>query len=74
MVFGADFDPFLIRASQMNMVMTGDGRGHLYNINSLEFPNGHLKQVEEAAKDIPFGSIDILMTNIVKPCSPRCRC
>ncbi|HEY9830776.1 MAG TPA: N-6 DNA methylase, partial [Stenomitos sp.] len=39
-VFGADFDPFLIKASQMNMVMAGDGRGHLYHINSLEFPNG----------------------------------
>ena len=32
-IFGADFDPFLIRASQMNMVMAGDGRGHLYHIN-----------------------------------------
>lgn len=63
MVFGADFDPFLIRASQMNMVMAGDGRGHLYHINSLEFPKGHLNQVPEAIKDIPFGSIDVLMTN-----------
>lgn len=25
-VFGADFDPFLIRAAQMNMVLAGDGR------------------------------------------------
>ena len=38
MVFGSDFDPFLIRASQMNMVMAGDGRGHIYHMNSLEFP------------------------------------
>ena len=64
MVFGADFDPFLIRASQMNMVMAGDGRGHLYHINSLEFPGGHLPQVEDAKKDLlPFGSFDIVMTN-----------
>jgi type I restriction enzyme M protein len=35
-VFGADFDPFLIRAAQMNMGLAGDGRGHLYNINSLD--------------------------------------
>ena len=62
-VFGADFDPFLIRASQMNMVMAGDGRGHLYHINSLEFPNGHLPQVPDAGLDIPLGSIDVLMTN-----------
>ena len=64
MVFGADFDPFLIRASQMNMVMAGDGRGHLYHINSLEFPGGHLPQVKDAKKDLlPFGSFDVVMTN-----------
>lgn len=63
MVFGADFDPFLIRASQMNMVMAGDGHGHLYHINSLEFPKGHLPNLSDAVKDIPLGSIDVLMTN-----------
>lgn len=62
-VFGADFDPFLIRAAQMNMVLAGDGRGHLYNINSLEFPMGHLQDVSNARKDIPLGSIDIVATN-----------
>ncbi|MCP4152367.1 MAG: N-6 DNA methylase, partial [bacterium] len=45
------------------MVMAGDGRGHLYHINSLEFPEGHLKQKQEASKDIPLGSIDVIMTN-----------
>lgn len=64
MVFGSDFDPFLIRASQMNMVMAGDGRGHLYHLNSLEFPGGHLPQVKDAKKDLlPFGSFDVVMTN-----------
>ncbi len=62
-VFGADFDPFLIRAAQMNMVLAGDGRGHLYNINSLEFPKGHLLDLEAARKDIPLGSVDVLATN-----------
>jgi type I restriction enzyme M protein len=62
MVFGSDFDQFLVRATQMNMVMAGDGRGHLYHMNSLEFPNGHL-QDKEAAKEIPFNSIDVMMTN-----------
>ena len=62
-VFGCDFDPFLIRASQMNMVMAGDGKGHLYNINSLEFPEGYLPGVKTASKDIPFGSVDVVMTN-----------
>ncbi|SEM70953.1 type I restriction enzyme M protein [Syntrophus gentianae] len=62
-VFGADFDPFLIRAAQMNMVLAGDGGGHIYNINSLEFPQGHLSDLEIAKDEIPLGSIDILATN-----------
>jgi len=62
-VFGADFDPFLIRAAQMNMVLAGDGRGHIYNINSLEFPLGHLADLPGAKKEIPLGSVDIIATN-----------
>ena len=62
-VYGADFDPFLIRASQMNMVMAGDGRGHIYHINSLEFPGGHLPDLNKAKDEIKLGSIDIVMTN-----------
>jgi type I restriction enzyme M protein len=62
-VFGCDFDPFLIRASQMNMVMAGDGKGHLYHLNSLEFPDGHLTGVKSAQRHIPFGSMDVVMTN-----------
>jgi len=62
-VFGCDFDPFLIRASQMNMVMAGDGKGHLYHLNSLEFPEGHLNGVKLAQRHLPFGSIDVVMTN-----------
>lgn len=62
-VFGADFDPFLIRATQMNMVMAGDGKGHLYHLNSLEFPNGHLDGVEPARKEASLGSMDVVMTN-----------
>ncbi|MXZ74169.1 MAG: N-6 DNA methylase [Gemmatimonadetes bacterium] len=62
-VYGADFDPFLIRAAQMNMVLAGDGRGHIYNINSLEFPFGHLSDLPVAKKDIPLGSVDIIATN-----------
>lgn len=62
-LFGCDFDPFLIRASQMNMVMAGDGKGHLYHLNSLEFPNGHLNGVKTAERSIPLGSMDVVMTN-----------
>jgi len=62
-VFGADFDPFLIRAAQMNMVFAGDGRGHIYNINSLEFPKGYLADLGDAKNDVPLGTIDIIATN-----------
>lgn len=62
-VFGADFDPFLIRAAQMNMVLAGDGRGHIYNMNSLEFPLGHLADLRGAKKEIPLGSVDVIATN-----------
>ena len=62
-VFGCDFDPFLIRASQMNMVMAGDGKGHLYHLNSLEFPAGHLDGVKSARRAARFGSVDVVMTN-----------
>lgn len=62
-VFGADFDPFLIRAAQMNMVLSGDGRGHIYNINSLEFPFGHLADLSRVKQEIPLGSVDIIATN-----------
>ena len=62
-VFGCDFDPFLIRARQMNMVMAGDGKGHLYHLNSLEFPAGHLDGVRSARRAAPLGSVDVVMTN-----------
>ena len=62
-VFGCDFDPFLIRASQMNMVMAGDGKGHLYHLNSLEFPKGHLDGVKSARRAARLGSVDVVMTN-----------
>jgi type I restriction enzyme M protein len=62
-VLGCDFDPFLIRATQMNMVMAGDGKGHLYHLNSLEFPSGHLDGLDPARKEIPLESVDVVMTN-----------
>ncbi len=62
-LFGADFDPFLVRAAQMNVMMAGNSLGHLYHMNSLEFPSGHLPGVPPAKDKIPLGSIDIIMTN-----------
>lgn len=62
-LFGADFDPFLVRAAQMNVMMAGNGLGHLFHMNSLEFPVGHLPGVKPANEAIPLGSIDVVATN-----------
>jgi len=62
-IYGADFDPFLVRAAQMNLVMASNSEGGIFNMNSLEFPRGHLPGVEEATTAVPFGSVDVVMTN-----------
>ena len=62
-LFGADFDPFLVRAAQMNVMMAGNSLGHLYHMNSLEFPAGHLPGVQPGRENIPLGSVDVIMTN-----------
>ena len=63
MVYGADFDPFLIRAAQMNMVLAGDGKGHIYHINSLEYPMGHMLYVDKVKNELGFETVDIIATN-----------
>jgi type I restriction enzyme M protein len=36
-LFGFDVDGDLRKAARMNMVMNGDGHGHIFNFNSLEY-------------------------------------
>lgn len=62
-VFGADFDPFLVRAAKMNVVLASQADGNIYHIDSLAFPNGYLDSLEDAKRRIPLGSIDVLLTN-----------
>lgn len=69
-LFGCDFDPFLCRASQMNVVMASNAMANIYHMNSLEYPHGHLKGVEPAKKTIPVGdssgkdgNVDVILTN-----------
>lgn len=62
-LFGSDFDPFLVRASTMNVLMAANVEGNIYHMDSLAFPHGHLPGNDLAKKHIPFGSIDVLMTN-----------
>lgn len=56
MIFGFDFDPDLKKAARMNMVMAGDGHANIYNINSLEYPQGSKPDVSLIA-DAVAGSI-----------------
>lgn len=62
-LFGADFDPFLVRAAQMNAVMASNTEAHLFHLNSLEFPKGHLPGLAEAEKSAKLGTMDVVMTN-----------
>jgi type I restriction enzyme M protein len=62
-LFGADFDPALVRATTMNLMMAAGSRAHIYHLDSLSFPNGHLDGLAAARQEIPLGSIDVLMTN-----------
>lgn len=62
-LFGADFDPFLCRASQMNVVMAGNAAANIFHMNSLEFPHGHLDGVEGANDHIKLGTVDVILTN-----------
>ncbi|MER5623046.1 N-6 DNA methylase [Streptosporangium sp. NPDC002544] len=62
-LFGADFDPFLVRATSMSIMTLTGGEGNIYNMDSLAFPGGHLPGLTEARGRIPRGSIDVLMAN-----------
>ncbi len=62
-LYGADFDPFLVRAATMNVLMAANVEGNIFHMDSLAFPNSHLPGNEPAKKHIPFGSLDVLMTN-----------
>jgi type I restriction enzyme M protein len=62
-VFGADFDPFLVRATTMNLMMAAGARANVFHMDSLSFPRGHLPGVEPAEKAVAFGTVDVLLTN-----------
>jgi type I restriction enzyme M protein len=57
---GIDFNPILVRAAQMNLVMHGDGSTNVYHANSL-LPPG--EWTGDVAKHIQFGEFDIILTN-----------
>lgn len=59
-IVGLDFNPNLVKASKMNMVMNNDGAGGLYQANSLASP----ATWEEALRDRSLlGKVDLIFTN-----------
>lgn len=58
-LFGIDFNPFLVKVTQMNMVMHGDGSSNIVNVNSLENP----LEWNNEAKKIELGIYDVIVTN-----------
>lgn len=59
-LIGLDFNPNLVRATKMNMVMNNDGSGGLYQANSLEPPVMWSQELRERNL---MGSVDIILTN-----------
>jgi type I restriction enzyme M protein len=59
-IVGIDFNPDLVKASNMNMVMNNDGAGSLFQANSLEAPPTWEPDLVERKL---IGRIDILFTN-----------
>jgi type I restriction enzyme M protein len=59
-IVGMDFNPELVKASKMNMVMNNDGAGSLFQANSLESP---VMWAPELFERNILGHVDILFTN-----------
>ncbi len=61
-IVGIDFNPELVKATKMNMVMNNDGSGGLYQANSLENPA--TIWLDKALRDRKLlGRVDLLFTN-----------
>ena len=60
LIVGMDFNPELVKASKMNMVMNNDGAGGLFQANSLEAP---ATWDADLRKYGIMGSVDLLFTN-----------
>ena len=59
-IVGMDFNPELVKASKMNMVMNNDGAGGLFQANSLEAPATWDADLRDRSI---IGSVDLLFTN-----------
>lgn len=59
-IVGIDFNPELVKASKMNMVMNNDGAGGLFQGNSLESPATWQNELRDYEL---IGNVDLLFTN-----------
>lgn len=59
-IVGIDFNPNLVKASKMNMVMNNDGAGGLYQANSLASPATWEETLREREL---LGKVDMIFTN-----------
>ncbi len=59
-IVGMDFNPELVKATKMNMVMNNDGAGGLFQANSLEAPPTW--EPDLVARKL-MGRVDLLFTN-----------
>jgi len=59
-IVGVDFNPELVKASKMNMVLNNDGAGGLYQANSLESPS---MWGDDLRRRKLIGGVDRLFTN-----------
>lgn len=57
---GLDFNPNLVRATKMNMVMNNDGSGGLFQANSLDNP---MRWTEDLRARNLLGTVDVILTN-----------
>lgn len=63
-LLGIDFNPILVRAAQMNLVMHGDGSTNIFQVNSL-LPPGEWSSTppNDVANYVKSNSFDLIVTN-----------
>ncbi len=63
-LMGIDFNPVLVRAAQMNLVMHGDGSTNVFQANSL-LPPGEWPSTppNDVANQVSLGRFDLVVTN-----------
>lgn len=61
-LFAIDFDPRLARVAKAMMLIVGDGKAHVYRVNSLD-PREWKNRTDGLTEAIYDGKFDVVMTN-----------